>query len=98
MDMLQVLTERFTAAINEALPERTPLIGPKWFQWVGKGDTAKFRFIGCAKLAKATKSSPKRVADSISRRLKLDDLNVTVTVSGEAIFDVTPIKADSKDA
>jgi len=92
MDMQEVLTERFTAAIRKALPERTPLLGPKWFQWTGKGDSARFRFIGCPKLAKATKSSPKRIADSISRNLSVADLGVVVNVSADSIFNVTPAK------
>ena len=90
MDMLNVLTQRFTEAIRKALPDRTPLIGPKWFQWIGKKESGHFRFIGCAKLAKATKSSPKRIADSIANHLSVEDLDVTVKVSDEAIFSVTP--------
>lgn len=90
MDTLELLTQRFTEAIKKAMPDRTPLIGPKWFQWVGKGTDARFRFIGCEKLAKATKSNPRRVAASIASNLKLDDLNVTVKVSDEAIFVVGP--------
>ena len=87
MDMLQVLTQRFTAAIREAFPERTPLIGPKWFQWVGKGPSARFRFIGCAKLAKATKCKPERVAAMISANLNTADLGVTVTVSKDCVLE-----------
>ena len=97
MDMLNELTQRFTAAILKALPDRTPLIGPKWFQWIGKKESGHFRFIGCPKLAKATKSSPKRVADSVVKHLIVDDLNVTVKVSDEAIISVTPTVAAAAD-
>lgn len=96
MDMLETLTERFTQAIRKALPLKTPLIGPKWFQWIGKERSGRFRFIGCEKLAKATKSSPKRIADSIGRNLSVDDLGVTVTVSDDSIFEVRPVAGGGK--
>ena len=90
MDMLEELTGRFTAAIREALPKKTPLIGTRWVQRTGKKNSGHFRFIGCPKLAKATKSRPRRMADRIVGCLRVDDLNVNVEVSDDGIISVVP--------
>ena len=87
MDMKQVLTERFTAAIRKALP-KTPLIGPKWFRFYPNGKPADFQFTGCGKLAKATKKDPRRVAQAILKHVRLTDLNAVATLTEDEKINV----------
>jgi len=101
MDIKDALTERFTEAIQRALPRCTPLIGPKWCTLYPNGKPADFQFTGCGKLAKATTMRPEKILAKILANLAVDDLAASVEATEDHKINVTLIaktdKADKAD-
>jgi len=72
---------QFVRAIKKVFPDPTPLIGDKWFRCHPDGKPADLEFAGVMKLAKATGSSPQKIAAMIVKYLALDKLRAEAHVT-----------------
>ena len=88
------LQQRLIDAIKAGF-KPCPLIGPKWFKYVG-GNEASFQFLGIAKLAKATCGKDRVVARVVVENLKVADLGMVAQVTSDSNIVIRP-KASSAD-
>lgn len=87
MDVGELLTARFTKAVRKSF-DPCPLIGPKWFRYRGDAVPPYFQFTGAKSLAKATSSTPERVAQRIVRNLDMDGIGAEVEITGDSRISV----------
>jgi len=81
-DMEKLLTKRFTDAVRKGF-KPCPLIGPKWFRYYGDAKPPYFRFVGVAKLSKATGFKLESVVQRIVEHLDVKDLDAKVDITAQ---------------
>lgn len=87
------LHRRIVAAIAKSFSP-CPLIGPKWFRYVG-GNNPSYQFTGIGRLAKATCGQPKRVAQILVSNLSLVGLPVAAQVDSNSTIIITSTAAQT---
>lgn len=84
-ELCQTIADRFGKGIRKSF-KPCPLIGPKWVQAHPNGKPADFQFLGVRKLAKAMGFSPAKILTTLTDAVRLDDLDLDVTVTDDFVI------------